>query len=145
MKKQEPILSNLTFSRKDLESNRKFGQVTKSGVVYDCELAGPGGMSYVLMPEKHTTQEMIVAAVLDLRSMHDVVGSIKIVAPIDAEQEGQIPAFRPYEVLTDAEKSAFDARQGIRPSDRERIDGALGGDSQLLTQPESNYPTERHC
>ncbi len=76
--KAEPIQSSLEYSAAGLEANRRHGCVTRSGVVYDEELAGPGGMSFVLLPESHTTPEMLQAAVAQLRADRDVVGTIKL-------------------------------------------------------------------
>jgi len=82
MKKPEPAATGLEYSRSDLERNRQNGQVTRSGVVYDEELAGPGGMSFVLLREPDTTDEMLQAAVNQLRTDRDVVGQIKVTAVI---------------------------------------------------------------
>lgn len=87
----QPVHTNLEFSSGNLERNRRFGLVTKSGVVYDEELAGPNGMSFVLLREPDTTDEMLEDAVLQLRRDRDVVGSIKVTSIIYPE----LPAERP--------------------------------------------------
>lgn len=78
----EPIPTEIEYSREEIGRNRRFRQVTKSGVVYDGELAGPGGMSYVLLREPHTTDQLLKEAVAQLRANQDVVGSIKVTAVI---------------------------------------------------------------
>lgn len=87
--KKEPATTGQEFSRKDLEKNRGYSQITKSGVVYDGELAGPGGMSFILLKEPNTTDQMIEDAIKELRSDRDVVGLIKIteVIPFESDQE----------------------------------------------------------
>ncbi len=90
--KQEPVQSNLEYSSADILKLRKNGQVTRSGVVYDEELAGPGGMSFVLLQEPDTTDAMLAAAVHQLRSDRDVVGSIKVASVLAGEIEFQRPS-----------------------------------------------------
>jgi hypothetical protein len=85
------ISTTLEYSPANLERNRKFGLVTKSGVVYDEELAGPSGMTFVLLRESHTTDEMIAAAALQLHRDRDVVGSIKVTGVIESEAHVQAP------------------------------------------------------
>lgn len=91
MKKNEPIASSLNYSQDELERNRRYGQVTQSGVVYDEELAGPGGMSFVLLREPHTTDDMLKAAARQLRLDRDVVGSIKVAAALPAQAKHSRP------------------------------------------------------
>lgn len=74
----EPVETGLEYSKEQLDRNRRFGFVTRSNVVYDEELAGPHGMSFVLLREEATTDDMIRQAVQQLRSDRDVVGRIKI-------------------------------------------------------------------
>lgn len=88
---KQPVYTDLEFSGRDIEKNRRYGLVTKSGVVYDEELAGPGGMSFVLLREPDTTDEMLEDAVRQLRSDRDVVGSVKVTSIIHPE----VPADRP--------------------------------------------------
>lgn len=78
MSSKEPTQCALEYSQANLERNRKFGMITESGVVYDEEIAGPGGMSFVLLRERVTTQDMLDSAVRQLRRDRDVVGSIKV-------------------------------------------------------------------
>jgi hypothetical protein len=82
---KEPASTGLEYSRENLEKNRRYGQVTKSGVVYDEELAGPGGMSFVLLREPDTTDQMLQEAVAQLRNDRDVVGSVKVTQVIPFE------------------------------------------------------------
>lgn len=88
-----PVLTSLEFSRATLERNRRLGYVTRSGVVFDEELAGPGGMSFVLLREDETTEKMIADAVEQLSRDRDVVGSIKVTAIIP-KVDGSVK-FRP--------------------------------------------------
>lgn len=74
----EPVPTGLEYTGKTLERYRGYHQVTHSGVVYDQELAGPGGMGYVLLREPHTTDAMLKEAVAQLRRDYDVVGKIKV-------------------------------------------------------------------
>lgn len=78
----EPILCGLEYSHQQLERYRNYRQVTKAGVVYDEELAGPGGMSFVLLRELNTTDSMLKDSVSELRRNRDVVGKIKVTAVI---------------------------------------------------------------
>lgn len=91
MRKNEPIASALEFTQDTLERNRRWEQVTRSGVVYDEELAGPGGMSFVLLREPHTTDDMLKAAARQLRLDRDVVGSIKVAAVLPAQAKHSRP------------------------------------------------------
>ncbi len=79
----EPIATTLTYTRDDLEKRRRHREVTPSGVVFDGELAGPGGMSFVLLREASTTDAMLIAAVHELRCNRDVVGKIKVTSVIE--------------------------------------------------------------
>lgn len=83
--------TDLEYSSQNLERNRRYRLVTKSGVVYDEELAGPGGMSFVLLREPDTTDEMLEDAVRQLRSDRDVVGSIKVTSVIHPEVQAERP------------------------------------------------------
>lgn len=89
MAKKEPVDTDLDYDAHALAKNRGYGQVTRSGVVYDEELAGPGGMSFVLLREAGTTDEMLEQAVKELRSNRDVVGSIKVTRAIIASAQVQ--------------------------------------------------------
>lgn len=82
---REPIICGLEYSKSTLEKLKKFGYLTKMGVVYDEELAGPNGMSFCLLREPHTTDEMLINAVRELRSNRDVVGKIKVTQVIEHE------------------------------------------------------------
>ena len=66
------------ISQHKLELYRKFGYVTKAGVVYEEELAGSNGMSFVLFKDRRTTPDMLVESVKELRATRDVVGLIKV-------------------------------------------------------------------
>lgn len=88
---KEPVLTGIEYSRQALERNRRFLQVTRSGVVYDEELAGPGGMSFVLLREPDTTDQMLHDAVEQLRRDRDVVGRVKVTAVIPFELEIERP------------------------------------------------------
>lgn len=79
---RKPVFTEQEFTREGLEVNRRFNDVTRNGVVYDGELQGRGGMSYVLLREPHTTDAMLSDAIEQLQSDHDVVGSIKVTAVI---------------------------------------------------------------
>lgn len=89
--KNSPVHTDLEYSSQNLERNRRYRLVTKSGVVYDEELAGPGGMSFVLLREPDTTDEMLEDAVRQLRSDRDVVGSIKVTSVIHPEVQAERP------------------------------------------------------
>lgn len=84
--------TSLEFSGKDVERHRRHGQVTRSGVVYDEELAGSGGMSFVLLREVDTTDDMLEAAARQLRQDRDVVGSIKVTSVIPAQAQRERPS-----------------------------------------------------
>lgn len=83
--KKEPVFCELDYSASNLERNRGYGMVTRSGVVYDGELAGPNGMTFVLLREPGTTEQMLTLAVQELRSDRDVVGNIKVTAVIEPQ------------------------------------------------------------
>ncbi len=91
MAKKEPVITDLDYDAHTLEKNRRYGQVTQSGVVYDEELSGPGGMSFVLLREAATTDEMLHKAIQELRSNRDVVGNIKVTRDIIASPQVQRP------------------------------------------------------
>ncbi|MBK6616679.1 hypothetical protein [Ottowia sp.] len=79
--------SSLIFSQAELDRLKMFESITRSGVVYHGELAGPGGMSFVLIREADTTDEMLEKAVEQLRRDQDVVGAILVAdAPPPAVQ-----------------------------------------------------------
>ena len=81
----EPVPTGLEYTRQTLERYRGYHQVTRSGVVFDQELAGPGGMGYVLLREPNTTDAMLEEAVAQLRRDQDVVGKIKVTAVISLD------------------------------------------------------------
>lgn len=95
MAKSEPITSSLEFNQSDLDRNRRLGRVTRSGVIYDTDLAAvPGVTSFVLLREPHTTDDMLKAAVQQLRLLHRdrrVVGSIKVAAVLPAQSQHDRP------------------------------------------------------
>lgn len=66
------------FSREKLEQHRRMGFVTSAGVVYDEELAGRDGMRFILMNDRNTTPDMLVASCQELRANRDVVGPIYV-------------------------------------------------------------------
>jgi len=55
MSKYDLTSSTITFTTREVERLRNFGYVTRSGVVYHGELAGPNGMSFLLMQEDGTS------------------------------------------------------------------------------------------
>ena len=58
----------------------RFGNVTKSGVVYHDELSGPGGAHFTLYKEPGTTPEMIADAKVQLKNERDVTGfGVKVI------------------------------------------------------------------
>lgn len=81
--------SGLVYSPVEVARLKRLNCVTRSGVAYDEELAGPNGMRFVLMKEVGTTDEALAQAVRQLRCDRDVVGAIKVVkietAPQDVE------------------------------------------------------------
>lgn len=71
--------SGLNYSAQQVARLRRHNCVTRSGVAYDEELAGPNGMRFVLMKEAATTEDALADAVRQLRCERDVVGRIKVV------------------------------------------------------------------
>lgn len=61
------------YTRAVVDRLRKFGDVTPNGVVFDWELAGPGGASFILVREPHHTDADIDEAKRYLKSERDVV------------------------------------------------------------------------
>lgn len=66
-----------TYDRETTERYRKFHQ-TAMGVVYDEQLAGPDGMWFCLIRERHHTDRDIKAAKSYLLCNRDVVGEIEV-------------------------------------------------------------------
>lgn len=91
MKNYKPGITETEYSRESLERNRRHGEVTRSGVVFDGELAGPGGMSFVLLREPDTTDQMINDACIQLHQDRDVVGKIKVTAVIPYGDQSERP------------------------------------------------------
>lgn len=75
--------TSITFTSMQVERLRSFKAVTKSGVVYHEELAGPNGMSFLLIREGHTTEDMLKKSVAEIRSDRDVVGPIRVAKVLD--------------------------------------------------------------
>lgn len=69
--------SKITFKQAEVDRLRHFLCTTRNGVVYHEELAGPNGMSFMLILEEGVTQDMLKQAVHELRSDRDVVGFIR--------------------------------------------------------------------
>lgn len=68
--------------RKRMERCGRFGDVTRSGVIFAYELAGPAGAAYELFREPRHTDEDIEAAKSQLRRDRDVVSiSVTTVSP----------------------------------------------------------------
>ena len=76
--------------RKRFERCRTFGDVTRNGVVYDYELAGPNGAAFELFRQPTHTDLVIEHAKAELRSSHDVVG-IRVTVVSQAELDAPIP------------------------------------------------------
>ena len=70
--------SNLEFTDIEMARYKARGQLTQAGVAYHEELAGPGGMSFILLREPGTTEEMLLASERQLRRDRDVVGEIRV-------------------------------------------------------------------
>lgn len=70
--------SSIAFSQAELDRLKMLKSMTRNGVVFHGELAGPGGMSFVLLREAGTTDEMLGSAVEQLRRDQDVVGAIRV-------------------------------------------------------------------
>lgn len=70
--------STITFTQKEVKRLKRHGFVTASGVAYYEELAGPNGMSFLLIEEEGTSKDKLERAVDQLRSDHDVVGVIRV-------------------------------------------------------------------
>jgi hypothetical protein len=87
MSKKEPIPTQLEYSHAEVLRAKSYGQCTPSGVVFDGELAGPNGMSFVLLREEHTSDEMLSKSVDYLRRERDVVGKIKVTDIIKPQVE----------------------------------------------------------
>jgi hypothetical protein len=87
MSKKEPVPTQMEFSHAELLRAKSYGQCTPSGVAYEEELAGPNGMSFVLLREEHTSDEMLSQAVDYLRRGRDVVGKIKVTEVIKPQVE----------------------------------------------------------
>jgi len=67
----------ITYAPAQVERHRKFGDVTKNGVVFDYDLTYSGAM-FGLIREAHHTDEDIERAAAELRRDRDVVGLINI-------------------------------------------------------------------
>jgi hypothetical protein len=66
------------YTRAELEKFRKYGDVTKNGVVFDWWLASCEGAGFRLIREPHHTDEDIELAKHYLKSDRDVVGKIGV-------------------------------------------------------------------
>ena len=75
----------LTMTPQEVERNRKFGFVASNGVVWDEELAGSAGMSFVLAREPGVTPAMLAAAKAELHRKRDVV-RISVAEVMEDEQ-----------------------------------------------------------
>lgn len=62
-----------TYTQQDLAKAKKWNEVTRNGVFYSWELAGPNGASFVLYRESHHTDEDIRLSERQLRNDRDVV------------------------------------------------------------------------
>lgn len=62
-----------TISKAEYDRLVKFGNVTKNGVVFFDELAGPGGIWALLIKEQKHTDKDISDAIRWLRGQRDVV------------------------------------------------------------------------
>jgi hypothetical protein len=76
--------------RKRMERCRRFGDVTLNGLVFDHELAGPGGASYELFREPKHTDEDVELAKSQLHRDHDVV-SVSVTEVSEEELAAPIP------------------------------------------------------
>lgn len=61
------------YTQEDLAAAKKWTEVTRNGVYYSWELAGPGGASFILLRESHHTDEDMQLAERQLRNDRDVV------------------------------------------------------------------------
>lgn len=82
--------SGLRYTAQEVARLRRHNCVTKSGVAYDEELAGPNGMRFVLMKEVGTTEKALADAVRQLRCDRDVVGAIKVVTIDDVVTSAEV-------------------------------------------------------
>jgi hypothetical protein len=93
--------------RKRIERCRRFGNITRNGIVFDWELAGPNGASYELFRQPNHSDEDIACAISQLRADHDVV-SLSVTKVSEEELAAPIP---PDPVFTrpilDLEKQPF--------------------------------------
>lgn len=76
--------------RKRMERCRRYGNITRNGIVFDWELAGPNGASYELFREPKQSDEDIEHAASQLRADHDVV-SLFITEVSEEELAAPIP------------------------------------------------------
>lgn len=63
------------YTASDVDRNRRFGQVTFNGVVYDYSLAGSAGATFTLIREAGQSDEDMETAAKELKRDRDVVGN----------------------------------------------------------------------
>jgi len=93
--------------RKRIERCRKFGDVTRNGIVFDWELASSAGAAFELFREPHHTDDDIAKAESQLRQDRDVV-SVSVTNVSESELSAEIPP-EPDEsrIIQEAESRPF--------------------------------------
>jgi hypothetical protein len=66
------------YCASDVERNRRFGEVTSNGVVFDYTLAGSFGATFTLIREEGHSDEDLEIAAKELWRYRDVIGKIRI-------------------------------------------------------------------
>jgi len=72
------MMGYTSYTRAETERLRKFGDVTRNGVVFDWWLASSAGAGFRLIREAHHTDDDIKVAKAHLRGARDVVGHIQV-------------------------------------------------------------------
>ena len=81
MAEKRLYVSGANYTKEELERNRKFGDVTSNGVVFDWELAGPNGARFLLFREPFHSDDDLHKAVKQIQIDRDVVGLVKVANP----------------------------------------------------------------
>ncbi|MWL91763.1 hypothetical protein [Cupriavidus sp. SW-Y-13] len=66
------------YCASDVERNRRIGEVTSNGVVFDYTLAGSLGATFTLIREEGHSDEDLEIAAKELCRDRDVIGKIRI-------------------------------------------------------------------